>query len=69
VKVLQSQLRYNGAAQLRVEGYSVVEVEGTEILAIGAPSVVREGGEVSIDGLPLREKILSGPVDPARAPE
>jgi len=53
VKIAESLLGNNGAAQLRTEGYSITEVTNCEILANSAPAIVRDGGEVTIDGLEL----------------
>lgn len=50
VKVVESAARYNGAAQVRTEGYCRTEITGSELLSIGGPALVREGGEVTIDG-------------------
>ena len=68
VRVSESLLGNNGESQVRVEGFSVAEIERSEILAFTAPSVLRDGGEVSIDGLPLRGNILEGHVDPPPVP-
>ncbi len=64
VIVSESIVGNNGAAQVRTEGYSVTEITGCEILAHTAPSVVRDGGDVSIDGLKLVEKTIDGHIDP-----
>jgi len=68
VKVTESLLGNNGAAQLRTEGHSLAEVVACEILAHTAPSIVRDGGDVTIDGLPLRSDVLKDHVDPPRGP-
>ena len=68
VRISESLMGNNGAAQLRIEGHCIAELTECEILAFTAPSVVRDGGEVSIDGLPLRGDVLSGHVDPPRKP-
>lgn len=68
VKITESLMGNNGEAQLRVEGYCVAEVVDCEILAFSAPAIIRDGGDVSIDGLPLRGNILKSHVDPPRKP-
>lgn len=42
----------NGAAQLLADGLSITVVEGCELLGETAPAVVRDGGEVIVDGQP-----------------
>ena len=68
VKVTDTLLGNNGVAQLRTEGFCVAEIRRCEILAFTAPAVVREGGEMSIDGLPVREQVLEDHIDPPRVP-
>ncbi len=53
VKIAESLLGNNATAQLRTDGYSITEVTKCEILAATAPAIVRDGGEVFIDGLEL----------------
>ena len=64
VIVSESLLGNNGASQLRSEGFCVTEVLATEILAHTAPSVVRDGGDVWIDGFQLDSKVFNQHVDP-----
>lgn len=66
VKVAESLLGNNGAAQLRTEGYSITEVTNCEILAATAPAIVRDGGEVTIDGLQLGVQVYEKDVWPPK---
>lgn len=68
VRISDSSLRFNGAAQLRAEGQSAVEVVASQLLAIDSPSVVRDGGAVTIDGRPLQSTVYNKDIDPPPAP-
>lgn len=69
VRLFQSLLGNNGAAQLRTEGYSVAVLQQTELLANTAPAIVRDSGEITIDGLILKEEVLSSDVTVTIPPE
>lgn len=47
----------NGAAQVRTEGYSRTQIVNCEVIGNTAPAVVREGGEVVIDGEVMTEDV------------
>jgi hypothetical protein len=65
VKIAESAARYNGAAQVRTEGYSHTMIVGSEILSGTAVPLLREGGEVSIDGLNVEQTEIKNDILPA----
>jgi hypothetical protein len=64
VKIAETAARFNGAAQVRTEGYSHTFIERSELLSGTAPPLLREGGEVTIDGLEVDQTELINDVLP-----
>lgn len=68
VKIAESASRYNGAAQIRTEGFSHTMIVDSELLSATAPPLVRDGGEVTINGLIVDQTELKNDVLPPAAP-
>jgi hypothetical protein len=68
VKIAESSSRYNGAAQIRTEGFSHTIIVDSELLGATAPPLVREGGDVTINGLIVDQTELKNDVLPPAAP-
>jgi hypothetical protein len=67
VRIAESILGDNGAAQVRAEGYSLVEILASDLYAASAPALVREDhSRVSIDGLPVESRVLNEDVEVQR---
>lgn len=64
VKIAESASRYNGAAQIRTEGFSHTFISQSEVLNDTAPPLLREGGEVTIDGLQVDQEVLKNDILP-----